>query len=151
MSVLDHTFNDHNTGAGVLGSEVIQYKSHFFAFAILRLRLKRKSHPAFRVLNALYYQTDFNLRFKSKRDVCLTCKRVWCILHRTLYIYILVSVVGCVMAHRGGGGLRHGHNQNKATRSPEISRQQVQKLTPQFCLVYILDIDPHCPHLLLFF
>ena len=35
---------------------------------------------------------------------------------------------------------------NKATRSPEISRVQVQKLTPQFLLyIYILDIDSHCP------
>ena len=33
-------------------------------------------HPAFRVLNAFYFQTDFNLRFKRKRDVRLTCKRV---------------------------------------------------------------------------
>ena len=32
--------------------------------------------PAFRVLNAFYFQTDFNLRFKRKRDVCLTCKCV---------------------------------------------------------------------------
>ena len=55
-----------------------------FAFAILRLGLKRKTHPAFRVLNAFYFQTDFNLRLRRKRDVRLTCKRVWCILHRTL-------------------------------------------------------------------
>ena len=31
------------------------------------------------------------------------------------------------MGGRGGG------DANKATRSPEISREQVQKLTPQFC------------------
>ena len=31
-----------------------------------------------------YFQTDFNLRFKRKRDVRLTCTRIWCILHRTL-------------------------------------------------------------------
>ena len=38
------------------------------------------------------------------------------------------------------------HMYNKATRSPEISREQVQKLTPQFLLyIYILDIDSHCP------
>ena len=30
------------------------------------------------------------------------------------------------------------HEKNKATRSPEISRQQVQKLTPQFFFIYIL-------------
>ena len=46
-----------------------------FAFAILRLRLKHKTHPAFRVLNVFYFQTDFNLRFKRKRDIRLTCKR----------------------------------------------------------------------------
>ena len=39
-------------------------------FVILRLRLKRKT------LNAFYFQTDFNLRFKRKRDVRLTCERV---------------------------------------------------------------------------
>ena len=27
-------------------------------------------------LNAFYFQIDFNLRFKRKRDVRLTCKRV---------------------------------------------------------------------------
>ena len=47
-----------------------------FAFAILRLRLKRKTHSAFRVLDVFYFQTDFNLRFKRKRDVRLTCQRV---------------------------------------------------------------------------
>ena len=52
------------------------YLHRFFAFAILRLRLKRKTHPTFRVLNVFYYQTDFNLRFKRKRDVRLTCRRV---------------------------------------------------------------------------
>ena len=45
-------------------------------FSILRLHLKRKTHPAFRVLNVFYFQTDFNLRFKRKRDVHLTCQRV---------------------------------------------------------------------------
>ena len=55
----------------------LQYKSRLsFAFVILRWRLKRKTHPAFRVLNAFYFQTDFKLRFKRKRDVRLTCKRV---------------------------------------------------------------------------
>ena len=60
------------------------YLHRFSRFAILRLRLKRKTHPAFGVLNTFYFQTDFNLRFKCKRDVRLTCKCVWCILHRTL-------------------------------------------------------------------
>ena len=52
--------------------------------------------------------------------------------------------------------IQHSNNyvknmSNKATRSPEISRQQVQKLTPQFFIFFILDIDSHCPYLLLFF
>ena len=64
---------------------------------ILRLRLKRKTHPAFRVLNAFYFQTDFNLRFKRKRDVRLTCKRVWCILHRTLSIQWLCPITSHII------------------------------------------------------
>ena len=43
----------------------------------MRLRLKRKTHLAFRVLNVFYFQTDFNLRFKRKRDLRLTCKRAF--------------------------------------------------------------------------
>ena len=63
----------------------------------MRLRLKRKTHLAFRVLNVFYFQTDFNLRFKRKRDLRLTCKRAFdgsyiahyslkclCTLHRIL-------------------------------------------------------------------
>ena len=53
---------------------------------------------AFRVLNAFYFQTDFNLRFKRKRDVRLTCKRVWCILHRTLSIQWLCPVTSHIIA-----------------------------------------------------
>ena len=34
---------------------------------------------------------------------------------------------------------------NKANRSSEISRKQIQKLTSQFFVIYILDIDSHCP------
>ena len=43
----------------------------------MRLRLKRETHLAFRVLNVFYFQTDFNLRFKRKRDLRLTCKRAF--------------------------------------------------------------------------
>ena len=41
-------------------------------------------------------------------------------------------------------------NQKQGISSPEISHQQVQKLTPQFVLIFIhiLDIDSHCPYLL---
>ena len=46
-----------------------------FIFIDFRV-LKRKTHPAFRVLKVFYFQTDFNLRFERKRDVRLTCKRV---------------------------------------------------------------------------
>ena len=60
------------------------YLHRFSRLRFLRLRLKSKTHPSFRVLNVFYFQTDFNLRFKRKRDVRLTCHRVWCILHRTL-------------------------------------------------------------------
>ena len=56
------------------------YSTNIFAFAIL-LRLKRKTQ--FRVLNVFYFQTDFNLRFKRKRDVRLTCKRL---MHLTSHI-----------------------------------------------------------------
>ena len=52
------------------------YLHRFSRLRFLRLRLKRKTHPAFRVLNVFYFQTDFNLRFKRKRDVRLTCHRV---------------------------------------------------------------------------
>ena len=62
----------------------VQITFIFIDFRVLRLRLKRKTHPAFRIWNAFYFQTDINLRFKRKRDVRLTCKRVWCILHHTL-------------------------------------------------------------------
>ena len=68
-------WNGMNMMKGAYMNINIQYKSRLsskiFAFAIL-------------VLNTFYFQTDFNLRFKRKRDVRLTCKRVWCILHRTL-------------------------------------------------------------------
>ena len=50
--------------------------NHVYLHRFSRLRLKRKMHPAFRVLDAFYLLTDFNLRFKRKRDVRLTCKRV---------------------------------------------------------------------------
>ena len=59
-------------------SPTVQITFIFIDFRVcdLRLRLKRKTHPAFRVLNAFYFHTYFNLRFKRKRDVRLTCKRV---------------------------------------------------------------------------
>ena len=38
--------------------------NHVYLHRFSRLRLKRKTHPAFRVLNVFYFQTDFNLRFK---------------------------------------------------------------------------------------
>ena len=62
-------------------STIIYSTNHVYLhrFSRLRfcvLRLKRKTHPAFRVLNVFYFQTDFNLRFKRKRDVRLTCHRV---------------------------------------------------------------------------
>ena len=55
-----------------------------FFMNFLNIEKKKKTHPAFRVLNVFYFQTDFNLHFKRKRDVSLTCTRIWCILHSTL-------------------------------------------------------------------
>ena len=57
----------------------IDFRVCDFAFAF-----KTQNAPCVSVLNVFYFQTDFNLRFKRKRDVRLTCHRVWCILHRTL-------------------------------------------------------------------
>ena len=54
-------------------------------------------HPAFRVLNVFYFQTDFNLRFKRKRDVRLTCHRVWCILHRTLHTQMAMPLTSHII------------------------------------------------------
>ena len=67
--------------------------------------------------------------------------------------HLLFNLAGPVNTHakteiKSGQFISPG---NKATRSPEISREQVQKLTPQFVFLYILDIDAHCPYLLLFF
>ena len=45
-----------------------------------------------------YFQTDFNLRFKCKRDVRLTCKRVWCILHRTLLTQMAMPLTSHIIA-----------------------------------------------------
>ena len=42
----------------------------------LYCRTTQCTHPAFRVLNVFYFQADFNLRFKRKRDVRLTCTRI---------------------------------------------------------------------------
>ena len=66
-------------------------------FSRLRFCVCVKTHLAFRVLNVFYFQTDFNLRIKCKRDLRLTCKRAFdasyiahyslkclCTLHRIL-------------------------------------------------------------------
>ena len=55
-----------------------------------------------------------------------------------------INIFGYMGAPRGGGGFNNQTGpilvhiyplfNNKATRSPEISREQVQKLTPQFLL-----------------
>ena len=63
-------------------------------FSRLRLRSKRKTHPVFHVLHAFDFQRDFNLRFKCKRDVRFTCKRVCCPLHRTLSLNQVINHPG---------------------------------------------------------
>ena len=86
----------------------LQYKSrsssYIFVFAILRLRSKRKMYPALSVLNAFDFQTGVNLRFKHKRDVRFTCKRVLCPLHRTLSLNQVIN-------HPGKQALFHGFDQ----------------------------------------
>ena len=57
---------------------IIYSTNHVYLHRFSRLRF------CICVSDAFYFQTDFNLRFKHKRDVRLTCKRIWCILHRTL-------------------------------------------------------------------
>ena len=93
---------------------------------ILRLRLKRKTHPAFRVLYAFYFQTDFNLRFKRKRDVRLTCKRVWCISHRTLSIQWLCPVTSHIIAQMdltsGFGNISFEWNETHQTLTDHRSK-----------------------------
>ena len=44
-------------------SSTVQITFIFIDFS--RLRLKRKTHPAFRVLNVFYFQADFNLRLNA--------------------------------------------------------------------------------------
>ena len=70
----------------------IDFRVCDFAFAV------KKTHPAFRVLNVFYYHTDFNLRFIRKRDVRLTCRRVWCILRRALSIKWICPVTSHIIA-----------------------------------------------------
>ena len=66
-------------------------------FIFIDFRVCDFAFLAFRVLNVFYFQTDFNLRFKRKRDLRLTCKRAFdgsyiadyslkclCTLHRIL-------------------------------------------------------------------
>ena len=54
----------------------VQITFIFIYFRVCDFAFAFKTHPAFRVLNVFYFQTDFNLRFKRKRDVRLTCHRV---------------------------------------------------------------------------
>ena len=54
----------------------VQITFIFINFRVCDFAFAFKTHHAFRVLNVFYFQTDFNLRFKRKRDVRLTCKRV---------------------------------------------------------------------------
>ena len=67
----------HNKDSDAPSWDLLTYSTnHVYIYKFSRLRLKRKTHPAFRVLNVFYFQTDFNLRFKRKQDIRLNCKRV---------------------------------------------------------------------------
>ena len=104
---------------------------------ILRLRLKRKTHPAFRVLNAFYFQTDFNLRFKRKRDV--RCKRV-----------LVNAFDASYIAHYSSNGyapltshiiaqidLTRGLNETKPTKRSQITYQNLRKEANAKCAVSV--------------
>ena len=94
---------------------------------------------AFKTQNAFYFQTDFNLRFKRKRDVRLTCKRVWCILHRTLSIQWLcplhrtLSLKGIWPAVSETLVL----NETKPTKRSQITDQNLQKEANAKCAVSV--------------
>ena len=106
---------------------------------ILRLRLKRKTHPAFCVLNAFYFQTDFNLRFKRKRDVRLTCKRVWCILHRTLSIQWLSPLHRTLSLKWIWPAVSETlvFNETKSTQRSQITDQNLRKEANAKCAVSV--------------
>ena len=53
--------------------DTVQITFIFIDFRVCDCAFAFKTHP---VLNAFYFQTDFFLLFKRKRDVRLTCKRV---------------------------------------------------------------------------
>ena len=61
----------------VLGrSTTVQITFIFIDFRVCDFAFAFKTQNAPCVLNVFYFQTDLNLRFKRKRDVRLTCKRV---------------------------------------------------------------------------
>ena len=76
----------------------VQITFIFIDFRVCDFAFAFKTQNAPCVLNAFYFQTDFNLRIKRKRDVRLTCKRVWCILHHTLSIQWLCPVTSHIIA-----------------------------------------------------
>ena len=58
------------------GRGTVQITFIFIDFRVCDFAFAFKTQNAPCVLNTFYFQTDFNLHFKRKRDVRLTCKRV---------------------------------------------------------------------------
>ena len=57
----------------MFSAHTVQITFIFIGFSVCNFAFAFKT---FRVLNAFYFQTVFNLRFRRKRDVRLTCKHV---------------------------------------------------------------------------
>ena len=69
----DTTSRLFGLGKGVVVKKIENDPTVQITFIFIDFRVYDFAHPAFRVLNVFYFQTDFNLRFKRKRDVRLTC------------------------------------------------------------------------------
>ena len=63
--------DSQNCSVNIL-SKIVQTSTVQITFIFIDFRV----YPAFRVLNVFYFQTDFNLHFKRKRDDRLTCTRI---------------------------------------------------------------------------
>ena len=82
--------------SGPVSRSTVQITFIFIDFRVCDFAFK--THLAFRVLNAFYFQTDFKLRFRRKWYVRLTCKPVWCILHRTYITQMAMPLTSHIIA-----------------------------------------------------
>ena len=68
--------NDYTKSLALFIPLIVQITFIFIDFRVCDFAFAFKTQNALRVLDVFYFQTDLNLRFKRKRDVRLTCKRV---------------------------------------------------------------------------